>query len=918
MKTLKSLNIIKIERDKYDLQKNYIEGSKASYVKMSERPAIKTNMKQSLPQIYQEVAQDQKSHQNILFFPNSLDVSPQFKKQQPIIRQKRQTEVIQTKHLKRPSQYILENNLKTNISGNNNQFEYEQRRNSLTYVKNEDQQIKNKQSLQHQERKNVWPNKNYDLILQANISNQKNTSNFYSPQQNNIPSFSYQKNIEHADSNKNTQQSDQQYNSNNNYLNQSHLSKKPTLYNFESIASGSEEFQNLASHENLNKASSSNIPQQTANKFGKQRILSLRLKVDSPNINRLKTQTMFTSNVKSLNYQVSPTSLSFKKINFQSSNLKPNKVPKQYFFDKKVNDHNENQKSPESVNYIDENFLTAINNFKQQIQLDENNKKKIKKNDQNKNDEEYIEQMMNNSKCLIKHEEECLPGSQDIEDQFRFIHKNIEKIEEKNHFYGQQSTFLVDLVSTLNKIQLPPQKMNYLKDNRNCSVLNINNFQMSAKQTGFFTKVISTEPYKNNLTVITANNNNITDSEFINMIKQLPHRIEVLIFKQNFISNQGIIQISEVLKSNHQQLMQLDLENNKIKDLGAKALFKALLQNNSLNKLNLSQNQIGDACSQELKDLLESTMTLQELYLKWNNFRQDGGICIAQGIKKNQSLKVLDISFNNLASHQSKKILSSEKELSPSLGKQFAEAFILNKKLIHLDMSNCNLEDQDCQLIQEAIKKNTILFGLHFEGNSNYFVDENGFINKDEKIVSDDLDQDLFQQIGRPNVFTHSIQGILYTVNPQKKMYRDICWVCEGWEYLQFNYDDNNNQNLKVQGDLFIHFDFDGYKAHKMQKIGSQSYQFHKMCPPNKTVQYFITEPKQMQIILDDHSNKIQVKKALHINIQYKQALSNNEEEGVTTLEIDQFNVIQTLQQNIFSQEYYLQVESGIRDPDQI
>ncbi|EAS04473.2 hypothetical protein TTHERM_00616480 (macronuclear) [Tetrahymena thermophila SB210] len=917
MKTLRSLNIIKNERDKYDLQKSQIEDTKTSYVKASEKPTLKINMKQSLPQIYQEVAQDQKSPQNIVFDYNSLDVSPEFKKEKPIIRQKRQTEFIQVKHSKRPSQHFQENNQKiSNSNINNNQFEYGERRNSLSIVKNDDYQFKNKQT--QQEKKNAMPIKLNNLTLQTNANNQKNTNNFYSPQHHNVASFSYQKNIEQADSNKNTQQFHSQHNSNNNYLIQSQITKKSTLHNIEPIAYGSEEFQTLTSQENLNKASASNIGQQTTNKFGKQRILSLRLKVDSPNINRLKTQTMFSSNPKSLNYQVSPTNLSFKKINFLSPNLKPNKFPKQYFFDKKVSDHNENQKSPESENYIGDNFLTAINSFKQQIQSDENNSKNKRKNDQNKKDEEYIEQMMNNSKGLIKHEEECLPGSQNIEDQFRFIHKNIDKIEEKNHFYGQQSTFLVDLVSTLNKIQLPPQKMNYLKDNQNCSVLNINNFQMSARQTGFFTKVISTEPYKNNLTVITANNNNITDTEFVNMIKQLPHRIEVLILKQNFISNLGLIQISEVLKSNHQQLIQLDLENNKIKDLGAKALFKALLQNNSLAKLNLSQNQIGDACSQELKDLLENSMTLQELYLKWNNFRQDGGICIAQGIKKNQSLKVLDISFNNLGSHQSKKLLANEKEIPPTIGKQFAEAFTSNKKLIHLDMSNCNLESQECQLIQEAIKKNTILFGLHFEGNSNYFVDENGFINKDEKIVSDDLDQELFKQVGAPNVFTHSIQGILYTVNPQKKKYRDICWVCEGWEYLQFNYDDNNNKNLKVQSDLFIHFDFDGYKAHKMQKIGTQSYQFYKMCPPNKTIQYFITEPKQMQIILDDHSNKIQLKKAIHLNINYKNALNNNEEEEVVSLEIDQFNVIQTIQQNIFSQEYYLQVESGIRDPDQI
>lgn len=59
---------------------------------------------------------------------------------------------------------------------------------------------------------------------------------------------------------------------------------------------------------------------------------------------------------------------------------------------------------------------------------------------------------------------------------------------------------------------------------------------------------------------------------------------------------------------------------------------------------------IGDSSSAELKELLETTLSLQELYLKWNIIRSEGGINIACGLSKNKSLRVFDISYNSIGS----------------------------------------------------------------------------------------------------------------------------------------------------------------------------------------------------------------------------------------------------------------------------
>lgn len=57
---------------------------------------------------------------------------------------------------------------------------------------------------------------------------------------------------------------------------------------------------------------------------------------------------------------------------------------------------------------------------------------------------------------------------------------------------------------------------------------------------------------------------------------------------------------------------------------------------------------IGDMCSVEFRELLENHMSLQELYLKWNNFRREGGVNMALGLKRNKALRVLDMSYNSI------------------------------------------------------------------------------------------------------------------------------------------------------------------------------------------------------------------------------------------------------------------------------
>lgn len=65
------------------------------------------------------------------------------------------------------------------------------------------------------------------------------------------------------------------------------------------------------------------------------------------------------------------------------------------------------------------------------------------------------------------------------------------------------------------------------------------------------------------------------------------------------------------------------------------------------------------ACS-SLGLVLAKNKNLQELYLHWNCIRSKGGGIIFRELYKNDTLKVLDISFNSLGSSQSNLFEKSE------------------------------------------------------------------------------------------------------------------------------------------------------------------------------------------------------------------------------------------------------------------
>jgi hypothetical protein len=52
-----------------------------------------------------------------------------------------------------------------------------------------------------------------------------------------------------------------------------------------------------------------------------------------------------------------------------------------------------------------------------------------------------------------------------------------------------------------------------------------------------------------------------------------------------------------------------------------------------------------------------------------------------------------------------------------SIGMEFAQMFKENKTLLHVDLSHNNFKKVDCEIIEEGLKENHTLFGIHMIGN---------------------------------------------------------------------------------------------------------------------------------------------------------------------------------------------------------
>lgn len=149
-------------------------------------------------------------------------------------------------------------------------------------------------------------------------------------------------------------------------------------------------------------------------------------------------------------------------------------------------------------------------------------------------------------------------------------------------------------------------------------------------------------------------------------------------------------------------------------------MLAAVSANATLKKLNISKNFLTNDIARDLAAIIQ-TRDLEELYLHWNQIKGDGALAIVDALLENDSLNVLDLSWNAFG------------QGNPHVVPKLCDYLVKNKSLVHLDLSSNFFTLQDCKAIAEAIAKNHTIYGFHFRGNYGW-VDARGFLVVDSEL----------------------------------------------------------------------------------------------------------------------------------------------------------------------------------------
>lgn len=99
------------------------------------------------------------------------------------------------------------------------------------------------------------------------------------------------------------------------------------------------------------------------------------------------------------------------------------------------------------------------------------------------------------------------------------------------------------------------------------------------------------------------------------------------------------------------KITHLSFEGNEIGDEITSDICKCLIELKNVHVLNLSKCGITDYGAQVISEMLsESGMVIRTLLLHWNRIRGKGAVALAKGVKTNNSLLILDASFNAFGS----------------------------------------------------------------------------------------------------------------------------------------------------------------------------------------------------------------------------------------------------------------------------
>ncbi|CAI2375065.1 unnamed protein product [Moneuplotes crassus] len=323
--------------------------------------------------------------------------------------------------------------------------------------------------------------------------------------------------------------------------------------------------------------------------------------------------------------------------------------------------------------------------------------------------------------------------------------------------------------------------------------------------------------------------NRLSDLGFLEILSRAPKTLLVLDISNNpTLTIETYKRIADYLDVENPKLRQLIMEGNSTGDKPILLLCEAIKYHQHLKYWNISKNNLTNTSAFKVAEVITENKILNVLFMHWNKIREEGGLAIATSIQDSESLQIFDISFNNIGT------LGREHSVAKALSKTFK----LNYSLIHVDISNCNLDSKDIEIINQGLTDNHCILGIHMLGNMGK-TDALGFLHK-----TDDIDfalATLYTRI-KPNLkrgHKHNSQAISLQASSN-------CWICEGWTEVKFEFDpdlvfsEKHDQYVPI----YLQLSSDEFDKDLLLPDPEQPgiYFSTRMVPPGKVSYYFTKE----------------------------------------------------------------------------
>ena len=168
------------------------------------------------------------------------------------------------------------------------------------------------------------------------------------------------------------------------------------------------------------------------------------------------------------------------------------------------------------------------------------------------------------------------------------------------------------------------------------------------------------------------------------------------------LEEHGMGAVIKALLAKNAVMQELILKNNRLSDRDAESIAEGCIENSSLLILDLEQNRIGPRGGEALGRMLGANAELREINLSFNQLRYFGSMALLQGLQRNNTVRRVFLAWNGV-----------DEDGGVLLGHIIGD----NGALEEIDVSNNRIGRKGAESIAQGLKSNEALKRLALNDN---------------------------------------------------------------------------------------------------------------------------------------------------------------------------------------------------------